>query len=458
MKFGAYSPALLAGGGGRDYLAGDMLRVWEAVEVRKEIPRRLGAFVMLRALRRCQRVLSRIATRVASPGLRGLAATLLGVSNPWRVRLECVTLLKEVRKTIEVLEAAILSPTDVELPSCDSLESKVLERASEIDDILARLCLFYVPPERHSETGRRYHTWSETAGSTYEGLFEGRGEIAPHDQRAERPLRDLLTDVWVELTAHGGAVIADLGAGAGRSRHHLALIAKKLEPGSPERKGRYIGLNVVETEEVRGCVACQEAVDEEDVWAVVERDGSSVKELGDDEMALRQGAASRELPRADFCLVVNVLHEIPLKDLGGFLANLGTLLHPRGVLCIYEMCGLNTMEKEYVLWQAEDVSEFFRTLGWRGVVAQGRTRNLRTGDWGTPYSLAYFWRSDGNSIPAGDADRVLVDWWRRRAIRQRAEVKGLGLNRRTLRATRAEKQRYLHLVASLAHGASQLLE
>lgn len=454
--------------------------------------------VLLRFLLRFRRIAWRATMTIPSRPMRGLAGVYLCEHNPRLVQLKAQSLLARLSQLVKSVSSVIRRCIDGQLvgqlPAADEVEDlwrdvsdKLGDGVSEdeflvvdVDDVFARLAEFYWE--------RKHTPAAETLGRMILNFYQRTPRpdddiIAPEALGPERPLRDTLEDSWsfLESMGSGNSFVVDYGAGLGRARHYfyalggLRGIAREHE--HVPLKPRYVSVEIDDslsllqawpdypngphaTEAFGYPCCCGEYCSEDSLIIIDPMTDTTVLEAFSMDNTTGEGIwespIGRDWPaQADMALLINVLHEVPADGLRVLLNNLSRIVRKGGLVLVYEMLGLKTVEQSYVIWYPDDLRDIFSRFGFLVVAAPGRTRNPRKGSWGHPYFLASLLRVDLDERCAdGDADAVREHWVGRTGrLTRRLEKIVRRLKGGT--GTDADRFEHFHAVQSLANATSQ---
>lgn len=477
-----------------DYIEDELLTVLGQEEL--PLGEAAGLLVLLRALLRARRVAWRVATVSPTRSVRGLAGVYLHESNSRLTQLRAQFLLKTINEGVRAVALLIDAwrPDAVRSHPPDSGEigrvwaevarelggedaSRCLRDAVDADDVFARIAEFYF--------GRPQASAAVTLGKMIRDFYHPTARkrvdvVAPEKLKPERPLRDTVHDLraFVASIARPQVSVLDYGAGLGRTRHYFYASAMSEDCAPPVEalsEVNYVSVETADslkllrsrrtypngphpTERFGYACRCREC-SAGDALLVINplRTGTVTLSTSLEHEGAEEG---RFLPHrdewsafADVGVLVNVLHEIPFASLHVLLHNLRTALKPNGILLIYEMLGLTTVEDSYVIWYPEDIRKAFSLFGFRVVVVPGRTRNPHKGSWGHPYCLAVLQRSDdaGVSDPSG----ALREFWKGRSERLSATIQSIEKRLKGGCGTDADRLEHFHAVQSLVNALLQ---
>ena len=453
--------------------------------------------VLLRSLLRARRVAWRAATVIPSRSMRGLAGVYLREWNPRLIQLKAQFVLETLSQLIHsvstLIRFCIEAKDTPELPDGNRVEEEWGRVASELgnrnlndglfltvdlDDVFARLAEFYF--------GRQYSPAPEALGKMILDFYRRtpRAEddvITPEKLAPERPLTDTVYDLWalLECMSKRESLVLDYGAGVGRTRHYfyaLGLPKNTVQPRAraPERI-HYVSVETADaqarlrtwpgypngphlTEEFGYPCCCEESSHGDslviinplikdtivDAFSMVVVDGRDI---------WHSRIQKEWAGPADVALLVNVLHEVRYDGLQVLLENLRKVVRIGGVVLIYEMLGLTTVEQSYVIWYPEDIRDLFSVFGFHVVAVPGRIRNPENGSWGFPYLLACLLRAGSGESQHGEP--ALRKLWKSRADRLVRRVNMIAARLRGGNGTDADRFEHFHAVQSLVNALRQ---
>jgi hypothetical protein len=236
----------------------------------------------------------------------------------------------------------------------------------------------------------------------------------PEDEPMERPLRDLILDLWHHVGYQADAqVVVDYGAGHGRTRHffyrmagqdkrQLGAIASRLayclvdveksvadiQGNATFPNGEHVPKNndLKKGESRSQYLPCNcPRFSSKDALIVIDPASASrvtrtypLISTALDSDVWHGGRQGGVLPRSRDFLLVNVLHEVPGDALPNLLGNLLHIVPVGGVVFLYELQQIPSLEENYVVWHPEDIQGLFNELGFAVVWFAGRIHKGET--------------------------------------------------------------------------------
>jgi len=476
-----------------DYLDEEMRSVLSSVDLSDGDS--WGLVVLIRALLRLRRIVWRATAVITSRPMRGLAGIYLCESNAWLIQRRLQILLQKISSLLQRITTSFDSQNLEAAKEHDRLgiiwsaasgelnegEEEALFLAVDVDDLFARLAEFYYRDRPQTPAAKTIGKMMERRYG--ETLELGSDVMAPEAGKMERPLSDTIHDLLSFLRVHqkNRKTVLDYGAGLGRTRHFLYILAGGSSAAGDTKAQEnidYLSLEIQNTVQLlqsnqlypngphlidgkHGACLCRDNSSGDRLIIV---DASSEQSIigafsfqDSDNLSLWQSQVCMEWPTkaADVALLVNVLHEVPFRGLGVLLGNLQTAVRPGGLVLVYEMLGLKSVEESYVVWQPGDVCRAFSHFGFHVLAFPGRTRDPRKGTWGHPYLLGCMVRHAGAGTPATKTESFLKAFWEDRVDRLAQRIEKLSQRFNNSIRTDSDQFEHFHAMHSLANAILQ---
>jgi hypothetical protein len=148
------------------------------------------------------------------------------------------------------------------------------------------------------------------------------------------------------------------------------------------------------------------------------------------------------------------LHEVPMHALPVLLVNLLHIVPVGGVVFLYELQQIKSVEDDYVVWYPEDIRSLFRDLDFAVACFTGRTYN-QTRQLGYCYSSASMLRIKEQSLCRPAIERLVRKLYERRLenLRRRIDITADRLRGRLV--TDATRVEHFHAAYSLVNAYRQ---
>lgn len=447
---------------------------------------------LIRFLLRVQSVATRVALRAPAFNIRPIAEIVLCNNNPcylYYLQLKACETLQFVREMLDTIHDICISVAEggdttaarnrvpmvwqtVQARFAHWHNSSLpwLTDMTDFDDLLARYSLAAsgTSPAASALIGDQMRTFYSRKASV---------DIAGPEKPIERPLKDVILDLWHHVGFRTqDKTIVDYGAGFGRTRHYFYRIAEKaggdvaavaasvrycmidVQAVAPHMQGRSTFPNGPHHDSARqrGC-PCSRCGGNDMLLLIdpsLPNSVTSARSLSDHNM-WHSKSTDRQLPRTHRLVLVNVLHEVPMTVLPVLMANLLHIVPVGGVVFLYELQQIPSVEDDYVVWYPEDIRSLFGEIGFAVACVVGRTHN-QTQRLGYRYTGASMLRTQKQTLSMATLDRLVRELYVRRleTLRRRIEVTGAKLRGRL--ASDATRVEHFHAVHSLVNAYRQV--